>query len=105
MEKAYKLIGLAKKAGKVKSGEANVKLSVAEGSAYAVLIASDISDNTKKSITNSCKYYGVDYYTVGDMLTLGHSIGNDFNAAVAITDEGLANLITERLKNNNGGVK
>jgi ribosomal protein L7Ae-like RNA K-turn-binding protein len=105
VEKTYKLIGLAKKAGKVKSGEANVKLSVADGSACAVLIASDISENTKKSITNSCKYYGVDYYTVGDMFKLGHSIGNDFNAAVAITDEGLSKLITERLENNNGGVK
>jgi len=38
------------------------------------------------------------------MITLGHSIGNEFNAAVAVTDEGLANLITERLKNINGGV-
>ncbi len=105
MEKTYKLIGLAKKAGKIKSGEANVKLSIAEGSACAVVIASDISENTKKSITNSCKYYGVDFYTVGNMFELGHSIGNDFNAAVAITDEGLAKLITERLKNINGGVK
>lgn len=104
MERVYKLIGLAKKAGKVKSGEANVKQSIQEGSAFVVFIASDISENTKKSITNSCKYYEIDYYMLDDMITLGHSIGNDFNAAVAITDEGLANLITERLKNLNGGV-
>ncbi|MBE7054356.1 MAG: 50S ribosomal protein L7ae [Ruminococcaceae bacterium] len=104
MDKVYKLIGLAKRAGKVKSGEANVKQSIQEGSAYVVFIASDISENTKKSITNSCNYYDISCYTLGDMITLGHSIGNEFNAAVAVTDEGLANLITERLKNINGGV-
>ena len=104
MEKTYKLIGLAKKAGRVKCGESNVKLAIADGSAYVVILADDISKNTHKSITNSCKYYNVEYYTAGDMHSLGHCVGNDFNAAIAVTDEGLGKLIINSIKNNDGGV-
>lgn len=105
MEKTYKLIGLAKKAGRVVCGETKVKLAISDGSAYVVIIADDVSKNAYKSITNSCKYYDVKYFTVGDMETLGHSVGNNFNATVAVTDEGLGNLIIDSIKKYEGGAK
>lgn len=104
MKKVYSLIGLSKRAGKAISGEKNVKLSIADGSAALVILADDISENTFKSITNSCKYYNVDFFTFGNMIDLGHCVGNDFNAAVAILDNGLAQLVKNSLKNNDGGV-
>ena len=46
MEKAYRALGLAKKAGKVKSGEKNCKDAIICGMAYLVVLAGDISKNT-----------------------------------------------------------
>ena len=100
MEKAYRALGLAKKAGKVKSGEKNCKDAIICGMAYLVVLAGDISKNTYKNITDSCKYYNVEYITLGDMLSLGHAIGNDFNACVAVCDEGLAGLVKKSLPQN-----
>jgi len=48
MDKVYKLIGLAKRAGKVKSGEANVKQSIQEGSAYVDLLHQTYQKTLKK---------------------------------------------------------
>ena len=104
MEKTYKLIGLSKRAGRLASGESRVKSAIVTGEAVLVILADDISPNTFKNITDSCKYYGVEFLTFGSMEKLGHSVGNEFNAAVAILDDGLANLIKNSLKNNDGGV-
>lgn len=100
MDKVYKSLGLAKRAGKVKSGEKNCKDAIISGMAYLVILAEDISKNTHKNITDSCKYYNVEYVTFGNMLNLGHAIGNDFNACVAVCDEGLAGLVKKNLLQN-----
>lgn len=100
MDRAYKALGLAKKAGKVKSGEKNCKDAILSGAAHIVILADDISKNTHKNITDSCKYYNVEYITFGDMVSLGHAIGNEFNACVAVCDEGLAKLIKTSLPQN-----
>lgn len=48
-DKALSMIGLATKAGKIASGEFAVESAVRKGKAVLVIIASDASDNTKKS--------------------------------------------------------
>lgn len=104
MDKVYGLIGLAKRAGKASCGESAVKDSIRFNKAYLTLIAHDASDNTKKSITNSCKYYGVRYHIAGTMDDMGHALGKSFSAAVSITDEGFAKSIDKYLSaNTNGG--
>lgn len=104
MNKVFGLLGLAKRAGKLICGESASKDSVRYGKACLVIIASDASDNTKKSITDSCKYYGVPYYIYGTKDTLGHSVGNPFNAAVSVTDLGFSKSIEKYLQANiNGG--
>jgi len=100
MEKALGLIGLAKKAGKVLTGESAVKEAIRFNKAYLVIIAEDASDNTKKNITDSCKYYDVTYYISLTKTTLGNAVGNEYNAAICITDEGFAKAILKRI---NGG--
>ena len=104
MNKVYALVGLAKRAGKVVCGETGIKDSIRFGKAYLAIISEDASDNTKKSITNSCKYYDVKYYIWGTKDDLGHALGNNFNAAVCITEPGLAKSIEQHLQaNTNGG--
>ncbi len=98
MNKTLNLVGLAKRAGKVICGEEAVKEGIRSGKLKLVIIAADVSDNTKKSITNSCKYYGVTYYFVGTKEILGHAVGNYFNAVLAISDEGFAKTIERNLQ-------
>ena len=97
-------VSLAKRAGKVSSGESAVKESIRSGSAHLVLIAEDVSANTFKSITDSCAYYNVSYISIGTKAELGHSIGKEFAAAVAICDAGFAKSIDNKITANiNGG--
>ena len=93
MDRIFKLIGLAKKAGRVVSGEKNCKDAISSKNAKLVIISCDAAKNTVKSITNSCKFYDVKYVFFGSAESLGHSIGNTHNAVVAICDEGLVGLI------------
>ena len=104
LNKIYGLIGLAKRAGMAVCGENAVKESVRFGKAVLVLIAADVSENTRKNITDSCKYYNVTCRVLGTMDELGHAVGNNFNAAVAITDKGFSKSIQKHLQANiNGG--
>ena len=60
-DKALSMIGLATKAGKIASGEFAVESAVRKGKACLVIIASDASDNTKKSFNDMGAYYHVLY--------------------------------------------
>ena len=51
------MLGLAKRAGKVQTGEDICSKAVKSGVSKLIIVACDASDNTKKSITDSCKFY------------------------------------------------
>lgn len=95
--KAYSAIGLATKAGKTESGEFCSEKAVKSGKAFLVIVAEDASDNTKKMFTNMCTYYEVPYVIFGTKGELGHAMGKEFRASLAVTDEGFANMIKKQL--------
>lgn len=97
MSKALSLISLATKAGKTKSGEFLTEKEVKEGNAYLVIVAEDASDNTKKKFQNMCNFYKVPIYFYGDKDTLGHAMGKEFRASLAVTDAGFAKGIRKNL--------
>lgn len=96
--KALSLIGLAMKAGKVASGEFMTEKSVKSGKAAMVIVADDSSDNTKKMFTDMCTYYDTPIYFFSNKEELGHCIGKQFRASLAILDEGFKNTIEKHLK-------
>jgi len=96
--KIFSMIALATKAGKTRAGAYAVKQAVRQKKAKLVVIANDVSDNTKKSFINSCTYYQVDYTFFSDMQMMGKCIGKEFCAVIAIMDTSFANML-------NGGVK
>ena len=93
MDKVLQLLSLAQRAGKVSSGEFKTEESVKLGKASLVILASDASDNTKKKFSNMCEFYEVPILFYSDKETIGHYIGKEFRASVAVTDEGLSNKI------------
>ena len=69
------------------------------GRAKLVIVASDASENTKKKFRDMCEFYKVPIYFYGDKDTLGHAMGKEFRASLAILDNGFADGIQKELKN------
>lgn len=96
-DKVLSLIGLATKAGQTASGEFMTEREVKTGRAALVIVAGDSSDNTKKKFRDMCEFYKVPIYFYGDKDTLGHAMGKEFRASLAVTDEGFAKGIRKHL--------
>ena len=56
------------------------------------------SDNTKKKFTNMCEFYQVPIYFFGDKESLGHGMGKEMRASLAILDQGFADAMEKQLK-------
>ncbi|MBQ7934057.1 MAG: ribosomal L7Ae/L30e/S12e/Gadd45 family protein [Lachnospiraceae bacterium] len=95
--KILSVLGLATRAGRVKSGEFSTEQAVKSFQAFLVLVAEDASDNTKKMFRNMCSFYEVPLFIHGTKEVLGAAIGKELRASVAVCDQGFADLLTKRL--------
>lgn len=91
------MLGLARKAGKIIYGTDRITEYIRNKPVPIVLLASDISDNTRKRIENCCKYYKTQFSNLNmTMDTLAHFIGQkSVVSAVSVTDKGFAAAILE----------
>lgn len=92
------MLSIAAKAGKIVSGAFSVEKAIKSGSAFLVILAEDASANTKKSFKDSGKYYEVPVYEYGDSDRLGHNVGCGFRKVLAVTDEGFAKSLIDKLE-------
>lgn len=86
------------KSGNIASGEFSTEKAVKEGKAKLVLVAEDASNNTKKMFTNMCTYYKVPLYFFGEKGELGHALGKEYRASLAVLEQGFANEVEKQLK-------
>ncbi len=98
-DRILSLLGLATKAGSVVSGEFSTEKAVKSSKAFLVIVADDASDNTKKMFTNMCTYYNVPIYFYSDKEALGHAIGKEKRASLAITNEGFKKSLEKLFSN------
>ena len=104
-DKVLSLMGLARKAGKLKSGEYCVENEIKKGKAILVIVAKDASENTKKKYSDMCAYRQVPICFYSDKDNIGRCLGYDERAAAVITDEGFASGIMKEIdKLNNHGI-
>lgn len=73
--------------------------SVKDGIATLVVVAADASDNTKKKFNDMCSFYNVPIITYSDKDSLGHFIGKEFRASLAICDKGFSDNIMNLVEN------
>ena len=99
-DRVLSMLGLAAKSGNVVSGEFSTEKAVKTGKAFLVIVADDSSDNTKKNFKNMCEFYKVPIYFFSNKEELGHAIGKEFRASLAVTDENLANAVIKKLQSN-----
>lgn len=91
--KVFSLLGLAAKAAKTACGEFMTEKSVKSGRARLVIVGTDASENTKKNFRDMCGFYRVPYFEYGTKEELGHAMGKEMRASLAVTDSGFAKSI------------
>lgn len=97
VDRVLNQISIAMKAGKLASGEFACEEAIKDGSGFLCIIASDASDNTKKSFSNSCDFYNVKLVEYGTKESLGHAIGKEFRASIVVRDENLSLSILNKM--------
>lgn len=97
MDRILSMMGLAYKAGRLVSGEFASEKAVKEGKARLVIIASDASDNTKKLFYDKCRSYSVPVRVYADKESIGSALGLRYRASAAVTDEGFAKTLIQKI--------
>ena len=95
--KIFSLLGLATRSRNVVSGEFMTEKAVKSYNAELVIVGEDASDNTKKMFTNMCEFYEVPLFIYGTKEELGHAMGKEMRASLAITDPGFAKSLIKLL--------
>ena len=98
IDKALNMISMAMKAGKLVSGEFACEQAIKDGSGLLCIVATDASNNTKKSFSNSCDFYDVKYIEYGTKESLGHAIGKEYRASIVVCDENLSLSILDKIQ-------
>lgn len=88
--KVLSLLGIAMKAGKVRSGAYAAEESLRSGVARLAVLDCDSSEESKKHWSDLCGKAGVPLLTARDV---GSAIGKDGHMIACVTDEGFASAI------------
>lgn len=98
MDKALGMIGLAKRAGKVVTGEFLCDKAIKNGQSRLIIIAADISEKGKKAVCDACNYYRIEYIEFGTSKQLGRITGADKRVVVSINDESFKDAILSKIE-------
>ena len=99
-KKLLSLLGFAARARALVFGTDQCRDEIRRGKLHLVIVAANASDNTKKRISDACKYYGCDMIVAPvDSLELSNRIGKSANiAVVGVTDVNFINGIKALFK-------
>lgn len=87
------LVGLAQKSRKLITGEAEIEKAVRKETVKLILLAADSSKSTQKRYMDLSTYYQLECYMIFSKEVLGHCIGKNYRAAIAICDAGFAKAL------------
>ncbi|MDD6715699.1 MAG: ribosomal L7Ae/L30e/S12e/Gadd45 family protein [Firmicutes bacterium] len=93
MDRVYSMLGIAAKAGNVKSGAFLTEQEILAGRAKLVLLAKDAGSNTVKQIRDKCASRQIPLLVYGSAEGLGHALGKELRTCCALTDSGLSESI------------
>ena len=93
----FSYIGLAMKSGNLVSGGFATEKALKDYKAKVVIAADDLSENSRKKYDQMCEYYHVPMFYYGTKEELGHAIGKEYRAVLAIVDQGLAKAVIQSI--------
>ena len=97
MEKILGMIGLAKRAGKICAGGFLCEDAIKKRTSKLIIIAEDASEKSKKSITDSCKFYKIPYLEFSGKELLGKYCGGGERSVVSVNDKNFAEAIKAKI--------
>jgi ribosomal protein L7Ae-like RNA K-turn-binding protein len=100
-EAALRLLGLAARAGAVLSGTERVREAARAGALHYVLVAGDISANTRDKLIPLLEARAVRYRIAATRDALGAAVGRPPASALGIADAGLARRVAALLEQEN----
>ncbi len=101
--KLMTMLGFAKKAGKLSSGEGITLENIKNNKALLVILASDASDNTAKRIRDKAAYRNIMVVEELNRKEIGTATGVGDRVVVSITDDNFARSIKAILGGNVDG--
>ena len=90
-------LGLSQRAGCIASGEFMTESAVKAHTARLVIVAEDASERTRKQFKDMCAHHKIPYREYGQKEEIGHCIGKEFRASLAVLDQGMAKQIIDRI--------
>ena len=98
MDSALRLLGIARKAGRVEVGEEPAGAACRARQARLLLVAADAADNSVRRAAHFAEAGKVPWLKVPwDKGTMGGAVGRSACAMLALTDAGLAAALAEKL--------
>ena len=91
--KAGALLGFAKKAGHLQSGESAVTSAMKKRKIWLLIIADDSPEKRKTYWRNWCESNNLDCVTLGTKQEYGNILGSSERGILAITDQKMAQAI------------
>lgn len=85
------------KSGNLVSGGFATEKAIKDYKAKVVIAADDLSENSRKKYDQMCEYYHVPMFYYGTKEELGHAIGKEYRAVLAIVDHGLAKAVIQSI--------
>ena len=89
-DQIFNFLGLAMRAGKVKSGESVILNDIKTNKIKLVIVATDASDNTLKVMKDKCNSNQVPLRNFGTRAELGGALGKGERVNIGVTDNGFA---------------
>ena len=98
VEKAISLLGFCARARKVQFGTNTALTLMEHGKAKLVIVATDMSENTKERVFQAAKSFGVPALEYGLSDELSHITGNSGRGIFVITDKQFAESIAQAIR-------
>lgn len=93
-DRLLSMLGLAARAGRIKSGSFLVEKEIKSKKARLVIFAMDSRESgTTRELMQKCDKQHVPYIVYGNKVSLGHSMGKGERSCAAVTDAGFAGSV------------
>ena len=99
------MLGLCMKAGKVAFGTDMCEEKIKKKMASLIILAEDVSDNTKDKFINLANLYNINIIVFGEIDLLSNSIGKINKGVFAILDDGFGKKMLQMFNELKGANK
>lgn len=94
-DKFLQFLGLAQRAGALQGGEYACLRTIRSGRGYLLILAEDVSTNTRDRLEGAAKGRSMPVLIIGSKGELGHAVGQSQRAALVVTEARFAKRLRE----------